>query len=116
MNTTAGAESNQIQLWVQQLYENEGLTNALTDEGANVLLDWGERQLKGIAAFNVGQSEFEQTAHQLQRVMRAVNRVIELKTELTDTQMVQRLLTLVEQAMELAHQKSIAQTTSQEQQ
>lgn len=116
MSTTADAEPNQIQPLVQQLYENESLTNALTDEGANILLDWGERQLKSVAAFNVEQSEFEQTARQLQRVMRAVNRAIELKTELTDTQMVQRLLTLVEQAMELAQKKAIAQTTSQEQQ
>lgn len=90
-----------IKPYVQQLYENESHTNALTDDGARTLLTWGERQLNVVAAYNPDEAQMEQVARQLSRVLRAVNRVIELKAGLTDDQLVERLLTLAEQAMAL---------------
>ena len=98
--------SEYTQLMIQQLYENESLTNALTDEGAKFLLEWGERQVGSAAPYANDPANMENLMRQLQRVMRAVNRAIELKATLTDEQMVQRLLTLVEQSMELGAQKS----------
>ena len=99
-------DSNDTQSLIQQLYENESLTNALTDEGAKFLLDWGERQVGSVAPYANNPDNLAELGRQLERVMRAVNRAIELKASLTDEQMVQRLLTLVEQAMELGAQKS----------
>lgn len=100
------ADPNYLQSLIQQLYENESLTNALTDEGAKFLLEWGERQVGSIAPYANNSDNLADLGRQLERVMRAINRAIELKATLTDEQMVQRLLTLVEQAMELGAQKS----------
>lgn len=97
--------SDRAQPLIQQLYENENLTDALTDEGARILLDWGERQLKAMDARIDEQVDLESGFRQLQRVMQSVNRLIELKTSLTDEQLVQRTLTLVERAMDLAVEK-----------
>ena len=97
---------NDIQSLIQQLYENESLTTALTDEGAKFLLEWGKGQVGSVAPHINNPDNLADLGRQLERVMRAVNRAIELKATLTDEQMVQRLLTLVEQAMELGAQKS----------
>ena len=97
--------SDRIQSLIQQLYESENLTDALTDEGANILLDWGERQLKALDVRIDEQGDLESAFRQLRRVMRSVNRLIELKASLSDEQLVQRALTMVEFAMELAVEK-----------
>ena len=102
--------SDRIQPLVQQLYESENLTDALTDEGAKILLDWGERQLKAMDALIDEQVELESGFRQLRRVLQAVNRLIELKTSLTDEQLVQRILTLVERSMQLALEKTDTET------
>jgi hypothetical protein len=94
------------QALIQQFYENESLTNALTDEGAKFLLEWGERQIESVAPYADNPDNLADLAQQLERIMRAINRAIELKATLTDEQMAQRLLTLVEQAIELGAQKS----------
>jgi hypothetical protein len=99
---------NQIRQLIEQLYENEGLTDALTDESAKILLGWGEQQLKGLLPLAADPDKLESAAQQLQQVIRTVNRLIEQKAELSDTEMVQQLLRLVEQAMQLNTQKSIA--------
>jgi Tfp pilus assembly protein PilX len=101
-----------VQTLLQQLYENESLTNALTDDAAKALLEWGESQLNSVAAYDNKEAELEQMARRLHRVMRAVNRAIELKSTLTDDQMVLRLLTLVESSMDLGVLKSTAQSTT----
>ena len=90
-----------LQPYVEQLYGNESHTNALTDAGARSLLEWGERRLKVAAAKQPTEADLDQIARQLSRVLRAVNRMIELKNELPDDQLVERLLTLVDQAMDL---------------
>jgi len=98
--------SDRIQPLIQQLYESENLTDALTDEGASILLEWGERQLKAMDALLDDQVEVESGFRQLRRVMQSVNRLVELKASLTDEQLVQRILTLVERSMELALEKT----------
>lgn len=100
--------SDRIQPLIQQLHESEDLTDALTDEGASILLEWGERQLKAMDVLLDDQLELESGFRQLRRVMQSVNRLVELKTSLTDEQLVQRILTLVERSMELALEKTDA--------
>lgn len=98
--------SDRIQPLLQQLYESENLTDALTDEGAKILLEWGERQLKAMDVLIDDQVELDSGFRQLRRVMQSVNRLVELKTSLTDEQLVQRILTLVERSMQLAVEKT----------
>lgn len=98
--------SDRIQPLIQQLYESENLTDALTDEGASILLEWGESQLRVMDVSIADQVELESGFRQLRRVMQSVNRLVELKKSLTDEQLVQRILTLVERSMQLALEKA----------
>lgn len=100
MSTPATAE-NEIQRLVQQLYESEGLTDALTDEAGALLLTWGERQLNNLAHLRLSQADLENAAYALQRAMRAVNRLIEQRANLSDTEMVEYLLKLIDQVIML---------------
>ncbi len=106
------AAKGQIQQAIQQLYEDEGLTSALTDEPATILLSWGEEQLKDLAGFDYEQPEMVRTAYQLRRVIRAVNRLAERQADLSEKKLVQRLLQLVEKAIKFGSQKSIIKQES----
>lgn len=94
-----------IQLAVEQLYENEALTDALMDEAAKMLLGWGERQLRDMEGRD--DMTIEQVTQHLQYPMKTINRLMQQHAELSETEMMQRLLKLVEQSMQLAHQKSL---------
>lgn len=91
----------QIQPFIQQLYEDEALTSALTDEGAKILLDWGQTQLERLAT-DPARADPETTTHHLRRVLLSINRLVEKRAELTDSDLVERLLRLAEQSMQLA--------------
>lgn len=107
MDTTSDTEEDQIRPLVEQLYESEGLTDALTDEAATLLLNWGEQQLKYLAHLQLSQADMENTAQALQKAIRAVNRLIEQRADLSDTEMVEHLLKLVDQVItitSIAHQ------------
>ncbi len=115
MSDTQAAKS-QIQQAIQQLYEDEGLTNALTDEPATILLSWGEEQLKDLADFDYDQPDLVRTAYQLRRVIRAINRLGERQTDLSEKELVQRLLKLVERAIQFGNQKSAIEQESKDDQ
>ena len=99
MTTVSDSDENQIRPLVEQLYESEGLTDALTDEAATLLLSWGEQQLKNLAHLKLSQSDIETAAQALQKAIRAVNRLIEQRVDLSDTEMVEHLLQLVDQVI-----------------
>lgn len=96
----ANISQEQIQPFVQQLYEDEALTSALTDETAKILLDWGRAQLERLATDP--STDLETTAPNLRRVLLRINRLVEQRAELSDSELVERLLRLVEQSMALA--------------
>jgi hypothetical protein len=97
---------DEIQQFMQQLYESEDLTNALTDDDARILLDWGKGELNSLVAA-ADYVDVESAFRELRRVMRSINHLVEQKDELSDTKLIQRLLGLVEQAMQLALKKAI---------
>jgi hypothetical protein len=99
MATDSDSDENQIRPLVEQLYESEGLTDALTDEAATLLLSWGEQQLKNLAHLKLSQTDIETAAQALQKAIRAVNRLIEQRADLSDTEMVEHLLQLVDQVI-----------------
>ncbi len=108
------AAKGQIQQAIQQLYEDEGLTNALTDEPATILLSWGEEQLKDLVGFDYRQPDLVRTAYQLRRVIRAINRLVERQADLSEKELVQRLLKLVERAIQFGNQKSAIEQESKD--
>ncbi len=97
-------ESDQLQQLVEQLYENEALTSALSDESAKILLTWGEQQLQDGSESSM--EYLEETLAQVQQVMRTINRLVEQQVDLNETELVERLLKLVEQSNQLTLQKS----------
>jgi hypothetical protein len=117
MDAASANEENQIRPLVEQLYESEGLTNALTDEAATRLLQWGEQQLNNLAHLQLNQTDLENAAQALRRAMRSVNRLIGQRAELSDTEMVEHLLKLVDQVImiTLIAQKSSAEETNYDQ-
>jgi hypothetical protein len=117
MDAASDQEEIQIRPLVEQLYESEGLTDALTDEAATLLLQWGEQQLNTLAHLQLNQTDLENAAQALRRAMRSVNRLIEQRADLSDTEMVEHLLKLVDQVITitLIAQKSGAQETNYDQ-
>lgn len=107
--TTSGPNESQLQSAIEQLYAHEGLTDNLTDETATLLLNWGEQQLKTLANLNDNRADPDLLAYQLQRLMRAINRLIGQQAELSETEMVQKLTNLVEQAIQFALQTFIVE-------
>ena len=111
MGAASDKEENQIRPLVEQLYESEGLTDALTDEAATLLLQWGEQQLNNLAHLQLNQTDLDNAAQALRRAMRTVNHLIEQRAELSDTEMIEHLLKLIEQIIMITSiaQKSITQ-------
>jgi len=111
MGAASDKEENQIRPLVEQLYESEGLTDALTDEAATLLLQWGEQQLNNLAHLQLNQTDLDNAAQALRRAMRTVNHLIEQRAELSDTEMIEHLLKLIEQIIIITSiaQKSITQ-------
>ena len=117
MNSILNINMNEIQIqpYIEQLYEDERLTSALDDRDAQTLLGWGEAQLKSMTASNVDPAALDDTARQLRRVIRLINKLTEQKSELSDASMVQRLLNLVEETMALSQQQNRLQTRPSDQ-
>lgn len=99
MPATRTAGEDQIKKAILQLYESEGLTDALTDEPATLLLGWGEQQLKNSSQLD--QAEFESAAYQTRRIIGSINRLVERQADMAEKELVQRLIQLVERAMKL---------------
>ncbi len=99
--TPSTIEENQIRPLVEQLYESEGLTDALTDEAAGLLLRWGEQQLQNLAELQLNQTDLQEAAHALQQAMRTVNHLMVQRRDLSDAAMIEHLIKLVEQVISL---------------
>lgn len=96
------ADTGHLQKFIEQLYEDERLTDALVDESAALLLNWGEGQLKRLYSLNLGSTELERAAHQLRRILLFINRLVGQRTDLSEPELVQRLIRLVDKAMQLS--------------
>jgi hypothetical protein len=96
------SSQDQLQRATVQLYEDESLTSALTDEAATLLLSWGEQQLKsGLAGAPPDQTSLDSTSQELRRTLRTVNRLVARRSDLSDTDLVQQLLKLMDQVIML---------------
>jgi len=59
-----------------QFYEDESLTEALTDQPAETLLKWGEEQLQTLAQKASDPDEFDQQFTQLRKLVKSVSRFV----------------------------------------
>jgi mannitol-1-phosphate/altronate dehydrogenase len=107
MATDLEPDDEQIQRFVEQLYEDERLTDALTDRSASLLLTWGEGQLKRLGELNLDHATLDRAAQRLRWVIRRINRLIEQQADLSETEMVEQLLMLVNGTLQYRHTYSI---------
>jgi hypothetical protein len=91
-----------IERIVQRLYGNERLTADLTDEPAKALLQWAEQQILHMADMKLDEGELQKRAHQIERVVRAIDQLVAERQTASDLAMVERGLKVAERAMEVA--------------
>lgn len=109
MNTSFDSNETQVKRAIEQLYESEGLTGALTDEAASLLLKWGEQQFKNLAASNnYDETGWEIAAYQLRRIVGSINSLVERQVDMSEQELVRRLMQLVERGIDFATPKSTA--------
>lgn len=65
---------DQAQRAIQQLYEDTSARDELSDEEANVLLGWGEAQIKDLAERGLDDTAFDEAFAHLRGVMKNINR------------------------------------------
>ena len=93
-------QGHAINSHIQQLFENERLTNGMTDSSAKVLLEWAQNQLLENQEADVNAEELEEIANKLQRLVRYINIIIKKLPDLEEQDLVQRLIYLAERAQE----------------
>jgi len=99
MQSEAEAAADLIQRFVEQLYEDERLTDNLADQSAGTLLKWGEARLKSLAELNLDEAALDGAAHQLRSIMRSINRLAGQHVDLSEDELVEGLIDLVEDTL-----------------
>ena len=64
----------QAQHAIQQLYEDTSARDELSDDEANVLLQWGEAQIRELGARNLDDTAFDEAISHLNGVLKNINR------------------------------------------
>lgn len=59
---------------IQQMYEDTSARDELSDDEANVLLAWGEAQIRDLGARNLDDTAFDEAFAHLRGVMKNINR------------------------------------------
>jgi hypothetical protein len=88
---------------VEQLLEDESLTDDLVDEAASVLLDWGIRQLDAAFRGSDGLSppELRRCSSRLRRMMRRINERVGRCSADQQAERVRMILSRIEEARDV---------------
>lgn len=89
---------NRVKQGLDRLYEDEALTDALDDNGAKALLDWGERFFKGLDINAMTSEQFEGAVQKGMNIMRSVNRISSQRMDLSDEGFIQQLTEILDSA------------------
>lgn len=95
-------DDDQMQKAVMRLYEDEALTDALTDKAAQILLKWGAQQLEDVGARTANQPGFDTKADQLRQILRAINRTVGRRADLSTPEMNEQLAKIIRHARAFA--------------
>ncbi len=99
MPLSAQERKSSIERIVQRLYGNERLTADLTDEPAKALLQWAEQQILHMADMGLDEGELQERAHQIERVVRAIDQLVAERHTASEVTMVEKGLKVAERAM-----------------
>ncbi|MDH4135150.1 MAG: hypothetical protein OEW09_00310 [Anaerolineae bacterium] len=102
-------------LAIEMILKSEGLTNHLQDDEAEILLDWGMAQAEAYALATQEIAEEEETrlaidqgVTKVRRAMRFINNLVAERIDLSDGEMVEKLLHLISLAGELPRVQALA--------
>ncbi|PJF21909.1 MAG: hypothetical protein CUN56_08690 [Phototrophicales bacterium] len=89
-----------------RMYEDTALTDSLDDETAQILLRWGEGQLRLWANRSQTPEDFESKFDLLRKIMKLVNRFSGGRARMSDEKRTKYLTVLVERANEIGYPAS----------
>jgi hypothetical protein len=92
---------DQAQRAIQQLYEDTSARDELSDDEANVLLAWGEAQIKDLAGRSLDDTAFDDAFAHLRGVMKNINRYTGQRTYATPDDLLALLNELAAEAQSL---------------
>src|SRR5688500_8336850 len=92
---------NQAQRAIQQLYEDTSARDELSDDEANILLAWGETQIKDLGARGLDDTTFDEAFSHLRGVMKNINRYTGQRTYATPEDLLALLNELAAEAQSL---------------
>jgi len=102
-------------LAIEMILESEGLTDDLQDDEAEILLDWGLAQAEAyaLASQEIADEEdvrlaIDHGVMTVRQAMRVINDLVAERMDLSDGEMVEKLLHLISFAKELPLTKDIA--------
>lgn len=82
-----------------QLYEDASLTEDLHDEEAQLLLKWGEKQLRPLVEkYSADEATFEETFKHIRRFIKAVNRFVGRRQDAAPDEQQEMMAKVVEAA------------------
>lgn len=96
-STSRKATTQDIQGVLDQLTEDEALTDGLEDEGASLLLQWAKEHIQRFAERNQGQ-DFDSYNRQLRLLLRISSRLAAQRQELSETEFLEQLTQLLDLA------------------
>lgn len=88
---------------IERLYENEGLTNELTDNEAKPLLRWAESEIVRLDEAGLDEETFEAQFKLVRRVMKRINRFVARRADDTPDDNANALQRLADNLRELGH-------------
>jgi hypothetical protein len=81
---------------IQQLREDEGLTDNLTDESARLLLDWAENMLKKYNQPGNAKGIVSVNNAQILQLVRSINRLSDAQSQMSETEFLKNQLSLLD--------------------
>jgi hypothetical protein len=94
---------------IMALYENEGLTDALTDDAAKILLKWGESEVTRLVQADMDEETYEDKAKAVRRAMKRMNSFIEKRGDYEPDKAQQVMARFTEGVYELGYEVPMAQ-------
>ncbi|MBZ0290280.1 MAG: hypothetical protein K8I30_21830 [Anaerolineae bacterium] len=102
---------NQAERAIQQLYEDTSARDELSDDEANVLLQWGETQIRDLGARDMDDTAFDEAFAHLRGVMKNINRYTGQRAYKTPEELTALLNELATEAQAMGVEVQAAQLT-----
>ncbi|MEO8611778.1 MAG: hypothetical protein ABI690_28020 [Chloroflexota bacterium] len=100
---------DQAQRAIEQLYEDTSARDELSDDEANVLLQWGEAQIHELGARNLDDNAFDEAISHLNGVLKNINRYTGQRAYKTPEELTALLNELATQAQAMGVDVQVAQ-------